>query len=143
MVIALAGVRVLIVDDDPAVRSVLEQVLRFWGCESVETAVNGKEGVEKYPEFLPHLVLMDVEMPAMNGYDASRTIREQDPGAAIILLTGLPDGEMARKTLERGFAKVVIPKPFRFEQLKMAIHEVLKGKEAPSHGSQKSREAVA
>jgi two-component system chemotaxis response regulator CheY len=126
----LAGLRVMVVDDDRAVHSLLTEVLRFWGCGIVEVAETGREGVEKYSGLRPQLVIMDISMPVMNGYDACRAIKAIDPGAPIIVITGVPDGGLARKTLEQGLAKVVLPKPFRFDQLRVAIGEALRGTEA-------------
>jgi|YNPNPStandDraft_1061719.scaffolds.fasta_scaffold00506_5 two-component system chemotaxis response regulator CheY len=123
---ALAGVRILVVDDDQAVHRLLEELLRFWGCEAVALADNGREGVEKYEAFRPHVVLMDMDMPVMNGYEASRAIMELDPKAGIVILTGMPQSRLAARTLEQGLARVVIPKPFRFDQLEMAIQEALR-----------------
>lgn len=125
---ALAGVRILVVDDDQAVHRLLEDLLRFWGCEALALAENGREGVEKYQTFRPHVVLMDMDMPTMNGYDASRAIMELDPKAGIVVLTGMPQSRLAIRALEQGLARVVIPKPFRFDQLEMAIQEALRDK---------------
>ncbi len=139
---ALGGVRILVVDDDESVHRLLEDLLRFWGCEAVAVAGNGSEGVEKYQTFRPHVVLMDMDMPIMNGYDASRAIMELDPKAGIVVLTGMPESRLAVRTLEQGLAKVVIPKPFRFDQLEMAIQEALRNRrEAEGTGMQ--RGAVA
>jgi two-component system chemotaxis response regulator CheY len=128
---SLGSVRILVVDDDPGVHRVLEDLLRFWGCEGVAAAADGHAGVEKYRSFQPHLVLMDVDMPVMNGYHASRAIVEMDPHAAIILLTGLPDSRLARRAVEQGLARIVIPKPFQFDQLRMAIEEALRERATP------------
>lgn len=125
---ALAGVRILVVDDDQAVHRLLEDLLRFWGCEAVAVADNGMEGVEKYETFRPHVVLMDMDMPLMNGYETSRAIKELDPRAGIVILTGMPQSRLAVRTLEQGLARVVIPKPFRFDQLEMAIQEALRNR---------------
>jgi CheY-like chemotaxis protein len=125
---AAAGWRFMVVDDDPQIHSLLDDMLRFWGGEPVGAAVNGREALEKYGRLRPDVVIMDMEMPGMNGYEASQSIVEQSPQAAIILLTGVPEGWSALKALEKGFVRVIIPKPFRSEQLKMAIEGILKGK---------------
>jgi two-component system chemotaxis response regulator CheY len=128
----LLGMRALVVDDDQSMHQLLRDLFRFWGCESIEVAFNGEEGVEKYRRLRPHLVLMDLDMPTMNGFDASKIIAQMDPHAAIILATGVPDSGLARKALEKGFVKITIPKPFHFDQLEMAIHEALKKAGAPA-----------
>lgn len=115
----------LVVEDEQAVGQLFGDLLRHWGCE-LELAVNGKEGVEKYKRFRPDLVLMDLEMPEMNGFDASQEIIELDPQASILLVTAFAETALARRALEQGLVKAVIPKPFELHQLKTAIQETVK-----------------
>lgn len=124
----LAGSRVMVVDDDLSIHSLMGTLLAHWGCEQVEVLPDGSAAVERYRYTHPDLVIMDVEMPGMNGHAAARAIRDIDQGANILLLTGVPDGRLARMALEEGLVKAVIPKPFAFEQLKMAIAEALRAK---------------
>jgi two-component system chemotaxis response regulator CheY len=124
--VTFRGLRVLVVDDDQAVCHLLGDLLRFWGCAEVNVALNGKEGVQKYQQVRPDLVLMDMDMPLMSGFDASRAITELDPQATIVLVTGLPDSRLAQKALEKGVVRVAVPKPFSLDQLAMAIQEALK-----------------
>jgi two-component system chemotaxis response regulator CheY len=128
----LDGLRVLVVDDEPAIHRLLGDILRFLGCSGVEIAANGKEAVERYRNFQPDVVVMDMDMPVMNGFDASREIKTLDPQAAIVIITGFPDSRLASSSLERGLANIVIPKPFEFQQLQMAIREALKIRGASS-----------
>ncbi len=120
-----SGLRVLVVDDDGSVRDLLTEQLGFWGCQ-VHVAATGEEGVERYNQLRPDLVIIDLEAPARNGFDASRDIMELDPHAAIILTTASRDTGLARKALERALVKVVIPKPFYMDQLELAIQEALR-----------------
>lgn len=124
----LAGSRVMVVDDDLSIHSLMGTLLAHWGCEEVDILPDGLAAVERYRYTHPDLVIMDVEMPGMDGHAASKAIRDMDPEASILLLTGVPDGTLARMALEEGLVKAVIPKPFAFEQLKMAIREALRGK---------------
>ena len=84
-----AARRILVVDDNRDGAESLTQLLEVLGHEVV-TAFDGVEAVEKAREFRPEVVLMDVGMPRMNGYEATRRIREHDWGAGmtIIALTG-------------------------------------------------------
>jgi CheY-like chemotaxis protein len=139
---ALTGLSVLVVDDDHKIHEVLGDLLRFWGCTSVEVASNGEEAIECFRRTGPDLVLMDLEMPRMNGFDASSAIKSLNPQAEIILLTGVPNSRLARETLEQGFARIIIPKPFRSDQLKMAIQDAVKDRK-PLSREEARRGAVA
>lgn len=124
---AFPGLRILVVEDEQAMRCLLNDLLSFRGC-IVELAVNGEEGIEKYRQFRPDLVLMDLEMPVMNGFDASREIVEFDPQASIFLITAFADTILARRALREGLVRIVISKPFGFEQLAMAIQWAVKNR---------------
>jgi len=71
----LKGRRILVVDDSELVRQYLTKALREEGVE-VQTAVNGRDGVEKHKTFKPELTVMDLVMPEMEGFDAITMIRE-------------------------------------------------------------------
>lgn len=113
--------RILVVEDESHLSLLLAELLEFKGYHDVQIANNGYEGVEKYKETRPTVVLMDLEMPMMNGYDSCREIKKYDPGAHIVLITANPGSPFARKTIEEGYASQVIPKPFQFDQLLEAI----------------------
>src|SRR5512136_47491 len=66
--------RVLIVDDEARLRTILERVLRERGYD-VQTAVNGRDALKQIPSFNPHLVIADVAMPEMDGFELCRNIR--------------------------------------------------------------------
>lgn len=123
--------RVLVVDDDQSTQHFLRDLLCFWNCGEVEIASNGEEGVQKYRQFRPDLVLMDLDMPLKNGLDASCDIMKLDSHATILLITCAPNNTQAQQALEKGFVKVVIPKSFHFNQLEMAIQEVLEKPKSP------------
>lgn len=117
----MKGKKALIIEDQHHVFSLLKEILSLRGFDSVEVAYNGKEGVDKYHQVQPDLVIMDLEMPVMNGYESSKTIKAFDPGARIILLTGIPDAPLAKKTLEEGHVSQILSKPFELEQFFEAI----------------------
>src|SRR5580704_6914292 len=81
-------IRVLLVDDHPVVR----KGIRSWlsGTETVEVvdeAVNGLEAVTKVKELSPDIVLMDVDMPKLNGLEATKTIRKECPNTRVVILS--------------------------------------------------------
>src|SRR5256885_13649932 len=81
--------RILLADDEEMVRKAIRLILRFSGYEIVE-AVDGEDAVRKYLEASPpfDLVLMDLDMPHLNGTEALTLIRSHDPEAKAILLSG-------------------------------------------------------
>jgi CheY-like chemotaxis protein len=79
---------VLLVDDDPTVRTVLNALLAECGFEVVGEAANGAEAVQLVEELRPDIVLMDIQMPAMNGFEAARLMRAQPQCPTIVLLSG-------------------------------------------------------
>jgi DNA-binding NarL/FixJ family response regulator len=82
-------IRVLLVDDHPTVRLSLKTSLEIWGeIEVVGEASNGQEAVRLAPQIQPDVILMDLEMPVMDGAEATRIIRENDADAHILILTG-------------------------------------------------------
>jgi|GEM_PF-404683 CheY-like chemotaxis protein/DNA-binding XRE family transcriptional regulator len=135
------GLKVMLLVDDDWMREVLTERLQYWGCK-VEAAMSREEAVERYPEVRPQLVLMDLGAAGKEAFDTSQRIVEQDPDAAILLLTGPSDASMARKALREGVVKVVISKPFYLEQLLLAIQEAIR-KPKPQPALPSKREVVA
>ena len=95
--VALASIRVMIVDDNAAVREGLESILSANADMTVvATAANGEEAVDGVATHAPDVVLMDSQMPVMDGVAATRRIKEASPDVKILFLTvhpsHLPDG---------------------------------------------------
>ncbi len=88
------SIRILIVDDQRLMRHGLRTLLELEdGLEVVGEAENGQEGLERYAELEPDVVLMDVRMPGMDGVEATRRIRQQWPDARIIIRTTFDEDE--------------------------------------------------
>jgi CheY-like chemotaxis protein len=103
--------RILVVDDNKDSADSLALLLRFSGSE-VEAAHDGLEAIAKAEAFRPDVVLMDIGMPKLNGYDAARRIRQQPWGRSMVLIaqTGWGQGEDRRLAEEAGFnAHIVKP----------------------------------
>ena len=89
--IALASIRVMIVDDNAAVREGLESILSASADVTVvATAVNGEQAVDGVAADAPDVVLMDSQMPGMDGVEATRRIKEASPGVKVLFLTVHP-----------------------------------------------------
>ncbi|MEI7633793.1 MAG: PAS domain S-box protein [bacterium] len=110
-------VRVLVVDDNPDVRIILAALLKPAGFE-VQEAVNGREALQVIEKWLPHVVLMDMRMPDMDGCETMRRMKDTEAGRAIPVITisasvMSSDEERAKKVGSDAF----IHKPFQKERL--------------------------
>ncbi len=114
---------VLVVDDDPHVRGVLQQVFEDAGFQPRE-AGDGKAGLEAFRALRPPLVVTDLRMPIMDGSELLRAIRDEDPDAAVIVLTGAADVKTAIACLKQG-AYDFIMKPVDIDELVLAVERAL------------------
>lgn len=125
--------KILIVEDEPNMRLGLKDNLEFEGYQ-VEIATDGKQGLEKIESQDFHLVLLDVMLPEMSGFDVCKTVRKKGIQTPIILLTA--KGEEIDKVLglELG-ADDYITKPFGLRELLARIKAVLRRGAAPQTDS--------
>jgi len=112
-------VRVLVVDDEEMVRSVLQRLLSLRGHD-VTLASSGAEGLERAQEKPFDVVFADQAMPVMNGRQFARRLREDFPEVPIILLTGDTDISDPDHTFD-----VVLSKPFKLDDLEATIQDVV------------------
>lgn len=110
------SIKVLIVDDSPAVRRLLKRILTEAQYEVVGEAKNGLEAVELYFTLKPDVVTMDITMPEMEGIEALKQIKKRDPKAKVIMLTSLSDVQSVKEAILAGAANYVI-KPLVGEQI--------------------------
>jgi CheY-like chemotaxis protein len=112
------------VDDNVDVADSLARLLRLMGSE-VRTAHDGLEGVEAAAAYRPDLILLDIGMPRLNGYDACRRIREQPwgKGIRIVAVTGWGQDEDKRHSQEAGFDRHLV-KPVRPVVLEKLLAEL-------------------
>lgn len=92
--------RILVVEDEPSIVRYLQADLESGGYE-VLVAMNGVDGVEVFEKELPDLVILDIKMPKMDGFEACRRIREQSQ-VPIIMLTALHSEEDKVKAFDLG-----------------------------------------
>ena len=93
--------RVLVVDDEKGVREALRQVLEYEGIE-VRAVASGPEALSAYGEFHPHLVLLDVKMAGMDGLEVLSKLRELDPRAQVVMISGHGTIQTAVDATQRG-----------------------------------------
>jgi AmiR/NasT family two-component response regulator len=104
------SLRVLIVDDQESIRELLRRQLEKIGHTIVGRATNGLEAVELTESLLPDIVLMDIEMPKLDGLEATKIILEKYP-RPIVLLTSHDDPEMVRRASQAGAAAYLLKPP--------------------------------
>jgi DNA-binding response OmpR family regulator len=117
-------IRLLIVEDEPAIRMGLADVFVYHGYE-VEAVADGREGLEKARSGRFDLVLLDVMLPGMNGFEVCERIRRDDPDQPIIMLTAKTADEDIVKGLALG-ADDYVAKPFSVAQLVLRVQAVLR-----------------
>ena len=119
--------RILIVDDSPSQLMGIRRIVEKLGHEAV-TAEDGAAGVEAAKRELPDLVLMDVVMPNLNGFQATRSIcREETPRHIPVVLVTTKDQDTDRVWGMRQGAKAYITKPFNEADLAEVLGQLLPG----------------
>jgi DNA-binding NarL/FixJ family response regulator len=100
--------RILIVDDHASIRASLRRLLESQpGYEVCGDAENGLEGIEKARKLRPDLVVLDLSMPVLNGFQAARVMRSSTPGLLIIMYTSHTSANLVAEALEIGVSAVV------------------------------------
>ena len=123
--------RILIVDDDPLVSDALGSMVNLIENVDVRLAPGGRSGLEVAREWDPHVILLDIAMPDMDGRQTLKALGEADIRARVIMVSSFRDSETAQECLELG-AVDYIPKPVDFPFLKRAVagHLALARREA-------------
>jgi DNA-binding response OmpR family regulator len=111
--------RVLVVDDEPDAVELLTEFLTAKGYEVI-AASNGEEALRRLQEDRPHLILLDVRMPKMDGLEVLRRAREIDQAVGIIMVTAVHEEETGRRALQMG-AFDYITKPLDLKYLEQSL----------------------
>ena len=115
-------VRVLLADDEAHVRLFVKTVVGSMGCQVVAEAANGKEALELFDKTSPDLVLLDINMPVMDGVTALKELRRKSEKVAIVMLTSLASAEVVEQCLEAG-ANYHLRKDLPVAELKQEIRD--------------------
>ena len=115
---------ILIVDDAAFMRMMIKDILSKNGYNVAAEAENGKIAVDKYNEVKPDLVLMDITMPEMDGIQALKAIKGNDPNAQIIMCSAMGQQAMVIEAIQSG-AKDFIVKPFQADRVLEAVKKVV------------------
>ncbi len=107
---------VLVVEDDIDLIGIYKEILELHEFD-VQIALNGEEGIEKFKQTKPSLVIMDGDMPVLNGYEAFKQIKEIDKNANVVIVTGFSEFEQkSQEAIKLGLIKV-ISKPLGVDEL--------------------------
>ena len=107
---------VLVVEDDVDLIGIYKEILELHDFD-VETSMNGEEGVQKFIDCKPSLVIMDGDMPILDGYQAFKQIKAIDTNANVVIVTGFSEFEpKSQEAIKEGLIKV-ISKPLGVDEL--------------------------
>jgi two-component system chemotaxis response regulator CheY len=118
--------KVLITDDEAHIRMFLGLVLKRLGHPTIIEAANGQEAVIAYARHKPDLVLLDVNMPVLDGVQALEKIREADPDALVVMLTSLTNRQTVEECVRLGAADYLrkdLPRDELIAQLSRLVAE--------------------
>jgi two-component system OmpR family response regulator len=116
--------RVLVVDDEPNILDVISMALRYEHFE-VATAANGRDALASVREFRPHVILLDIMLPDMEGFEVARRLGADRAGIPIIFLTARDTTEDKVRGLTMG-GDDYVTKPFSLEELVARIRAILR-----------------
>ncbi len=115
--------KLLIVDDEPGIRDVLAQVFEYEGHEVVSVG-DGPDALDKASTFHPDVTFLDVKMPGLDGLEVLERLREEDPGALVIMISGHGSIETAVEATRKG-AYDFLEKPLDTDRLLVTLKRAL------------------
>lgn len=116
--------KILLVDDEAHIRKFVSLILKQIGQPVIKEAVNGEDALAAYQADKPDLVLLDVNMPRMDGMETLRKLKQIDPDCVVIMLTSLANRESVERALELGAASY-IRKDTPKDEIAQALTEVI------------------
>jgi len=115
--------KILVIDDEQGIRAALGQLLEYEGYE-VRTIANATDGIAEYQKWRPHLVFLDVKMAGMDGMEALKRIREIDPGATVVMISGHATIRTAVEATQLG-AYEILEKPLDTDRILVMLRNAL------------------
>jgi len=128
---------ILVVDDELSIREFLQIMLEREGYE-VSCVANGKEAINLFRKKKYNVVLADIRMPKVDGFEVLKRIKEISPETSVIMITAYASFESAVKSMKEG-AYDYITKPFNVDEVKMTVKNALQKKEAAGEMINKRR----
>jgi DNA-binding response OmpR family regulator len=118
-----SGGRILVADDEPDMRTVLQDFLEEHSYETL-LAADGLTALRRVIDERPDVVLLDIEMPGLGGIEALTAIRAIAPNTAVIMISGIDEVDVARRSLALG-AFDYVTKPIDFGYLEQSVETAL------------------
>ena len=123
-----APLRTLIVDDEPLIREMLNDMLESLDYQVVSQANNGASAIEKAALFKPDVVFLDINMPEISGLDALASIKTSNKDIIVIMVTANSDTSTVQQAIRTG-ADGYILKPFSTQQIIRAVDKAMAKRE--------------
>lgn len=120
--------RLLVVDDLEFMRTLIRDILESGGHQVVAEAADGRQALLLRRAWKPDLTLMDISMPRMDGLEALRRIKSEDPESPVVMCSSLGDQEKILEAIRYGASDYVV-KPFRKERLLSAVRKAGGGRD--------------
>lgn len=119
--------RVFVVEDQPQLlKNLLKVLALFDELEVVGSAQDGEDGVEQMTKLLPELVLLDLELPGINGIEVTRRLKQRAPSIEVLILTSFDDEQKVYEAIQAGASGYLV-KRVGPEKIRSGIHEVMAG----------------
>lgn len=115
--------RILVIDDEQGIRAALGQLLEYEGYE-VRAIANAADGIAEYQKWRPHLVFLDVKMAGMDGMEALKRLREIDPAATVVMISGHATIRTAVEATQLG-AYEILEKPLDTDRILVMLRNAL------------------
>lgn len=116
------NVRILVVDDSPGIRDILSEFMTSEGYD-VLTASDACAALKKIEEEPPHIVLLDIRMPDIDGLQCLKMIQERFPTIQVVMISGFATQQMAESALKHG-AFDYLDKPVNFDRLMDVLQKI-------------------
>src|ERR1041384_5791841 len=116
--------RILIIDDEQGIRAALGQLLEFEGYD-VRAVGNAVDGITEYQKLRPDLVFLDVKLPGIDGVEALKRIKEHDPSAIVVMISGHATIQTAVEATQLG-AYDILEKPLDTDRILVTLRNALK-----------------
>jgi len=124
--------KILLVDDEPHIRKFVGLLLKQLGSPTIVEAANGQEALALYQQEQPDLVMLDVNMPGLDGIATLRKLRELDPEVVVIMLTSLASRQVVEGAADLGaclYIRKDTPKDEMLKMLRETIETVFEPKD--------------